>query len=65
MLDAILQLMAKRSMVTVGEVATELSISAGLAEKLFFEGGIKFNMAGPSCPFHMQAKHAMETRPIG
>jgi len=37
MLDAILQLMAKRSMVTVGEVATELSISAELAEKLFFE----------------------------
>jgi len=37
MLDAILQLAAKRSMVTVGEVARELTISAELAKHLFFE----------------------------
>ncbi len=37
MLDAVLQLMTKRSMVTVGEVATELTISAELIEKPFFE----------------------------
>jgi hypothetical protein len=37
MLNAILQLAAKRSMVTVDEVARELSVSAELAKELFVE----------------------------
>ncbi len=37
MLDAILQMAAQRSMVTIGDVACELSISAELARDLFLE----------------------------
>jgi hypothetical protein len=37
MLAAILKMAAKRSTVTVGEVARELSIDAALAERLFSE----------------------------
>ncbi len=37
MLDAILKLAAKRSVVTQGDVARELSISPALAKTLFFE----------------------------